>query len=34
MLVRLSDKPYLLAVGGTRLTDAGVVVNDSELYTP
>jgi N-acetylneuraminic acid mutarotase len=34
VLVRLDDKPYLLALGGTRLTEAGEVVNDSELYTP
>jgi N-acetylneuraminic acid mutarotase len=34
VLVRLDDKPYLLAVGGTRLENGRVVVNDNELYTP
>jgi N-acetylneuraminic acid mutarotase len=34
VLVRLNDKPYLLALGGYHSTESGVVVNDSELYTP
>jgi hypothetical protein len=34
VLVRLNDKPYLLALGGAHRTESGIVVNDSELYTP
>jgi hypothetical protein len=34
VLVRLDDKPYLLAVGGSRIENGSVVVNDNELYTP
>jgi Kelch motif protein len=34
VLVRLDDKPYLLAVGGYRVENGSVVVNNNELYTP
>ena len=34
VLVRLNDKPYLLAIGGTHTSGGVEVVNDSELYTP
>ncbi|MGH7511411.1 MAG: Kelch repeat-containing protein [Gemmatimonadales bacterium] len=34
VLVRLDDKPYLLAVGGAHVSGGNNVPNDSELYTP
>jgi N-acetylneuraminic acid mutarotase len=34
VLVRLNDKPYLLAVGGAHRNGSVLVGNDNELYTP
>jgi hypothetical protein len=34
VLVRLGDKPHLVAVGGVHYANGVAIANDSELYTP